>query len=150
MRHSYFNQYKFKSAEWDSVELIHEMTISWQSQIAFLKHEQRFLQELLAENTITILAQNYFGKIRHLATSLTALSEQRTVMEKRLIVHRNEIELLTDNKPEFIKEKAFQDAHLLLDLGMDNYLEKYQKLKEEIFLTMQDVFKKSKQKHYLK
>jgi hypothetical protein len=65
------------------------------------------------------------------------------------MIHRNDIVVLIDGTDEFQKEKAFQDVHLLLELLIGTYLEKYHILKEEIFKTMREVFKKSKKKQLL-
>lgn len=150
MKHPYFNQHKFKYLEWNDSDIIHEATLAWQSQFEFIRDEQKFLKGLLAENTLKLLAESCFTMAKHLATDLLQLSSELPELLKRIKAHRNNITVLIDNKDEFQKERAFQDAHLLLELALGTYLEKYYNLKEEIFKTMQDVFKKSKNRQLLK
>lgn len=150
MKHPYFNQYKFKYLEWNDSDIIHEATIMWQSQLEFVKDEQKFLKELLAENTLKLLAESCFEMAKHLATDLSKLSNQLPEILDRIQEHRNDIVVLIDNKDEFQKERSFQDAHLLLEMRIGTYLEKYHTLKVELFKTMQEVFKKSKNYQLLK
>lgn len=150
MKHPYFNQHKFKYLEWNDSDIIHEATLAWQSQLEFIKDEQEFLKGLLAENTLKLLAESCFEMAKHLATDLSKLSDQLPEILERIQSHRNDITVLIDNKDEFQKERAFQDAHLLLELRLGTYLKKYHNLKDEIFKTMQDVFKKSKNRQLLK
>lgn len=150
MKHPYFNQYKFKYFEWNDSDIIHEATLAWLSQLEFIKGEQEFLKELLAENTLKLLAESCYEMAKHLATDLSKLSDQLPEILERVEEHRNEIVVLIDEKDEFQKERAFQDGHLLLEMRIGTYLEKYHKLKEEIFTTMRGVFKKSKNRTLLK
>lgn len=87
---------------------------------------------------------------KHLATDLSKLSDQLPEIIKSVQNHRNDIVVLIDKKDEFQKERAFQDGHLLLEIRIGSYLEKYHILKDEIFTTMQNVFKKSKNRQLLK
>lgn len=144
MKHPYFNQYKFKYLEWNDAALLYETTKMWQSQLAFIKGEQSFLKELLAENTLKLLAESCFEMAKHLSTDLVKLSDELPEMLVKIKKHRNDIVELIDSKDEFFKERTFQDAHLLLEMSIGSYLEKYHNLKDEIFTTMQEVFKKSK------
>lgn len=150
MKHPYFNQYKFKYLEWNDSDIIHEATLAWLSQLEFIKGEQLFLKELLAENTLKLLAESCFEMAKHLATDLSKLSDQLPEIIKSVQNHRNDIVVLIDKKDEFQKERAFQDGHLLLEIRIGSYLEKYHILKDEIFTTMQNVFKKSKNRQLLK
>ncbi|MFT5861711.1 MAG: hypothetical protein ACI828_000354 [Flavobacteriales bacterium] len=149
MKHPYFNQYKFKYLEWNDADIIHEATLMWQSQLEFIEGEQLFLKELLSENTLLLLSETGFDMAKHLATDLSNLNSQLPKILEDVMIHRNDIVVLIDGTDEFQKEKAFQDVHLLLELLIGTYLEKYHILKEEIFKTMREVFKKSKKKQLL-
>lgn len=146
MKHPFFNQYKFRYLEWNDAQAIHDVTILWQSQIEFVKDEQAFLGELLTEHTLQLLSETGYEYAKHLAVELDKLEKEIPKLVKRLNTHRNEIVVLMDEKDEFQQERAFQDAHLLLEIKMGDYLEKYKLLKEEIFKTMKMIFAKSKEK----
>lgn len=146
MKHPYFNQYKFRYLEWNDAQTIHEVTLLWQSQIEFARDEQAFLGELLTEHTLELLSETGFEHARHLAIQLDLFQKEIPKLLKRLNTHRNEVEVLIDGNDEFLKERTFQDAHLLLEIKMGDYLEKYNILKEDIFRTMKNVFAKSKEK----
>lgn len=150
MKHPYFNQYKFKYLEWNDSDVIHEATLAWLSQLEFIKDEQLFLKGLLAENTLKLLAESCFEMAKHLATDLVQLSDRLPELINKVQEHRNDILVMIDKKDEFQKERAFQDGHLLLEMRIGTYLEKYHKLKDEVFTTMQEVFKKSKNRQLLK
>tara|TARA_R110002051_G_scaffold91205_3_gene160283 strand:- start:49654 stop:50109 length:456 start_codon:yes stop_codon:yes gene_type:complete len=150
MKHPYFNQYKFKYLEWNDSDIIHEATLMWISQLEFIEVEQLFLEELLTENTLGLLADKGFDMAKHLATDLANLSKQLPEILALVKEHRNNIVVLIDDIDEFHKEKTFQDKHLLLEMRVESYLKKYHVLKEEIFKTMSEVFKKSKSNQLLK
>lgn len=150
MKHPYFNQHKFKYLEWNDSDIIHEATLMWQSQLEFIEGEQLFLKNLLAENTVKLLAVTCFEMVKHLATDLSKLTYQLPNILQMVEAHRNDIVVLIDGENEFQKERAFKDEHLLLEMKIGSYLEKYHVLKEEIFKTMQDVFKEAKKKQLLK
>jgi hypothetical protein len=116
----------------------------WQSQLAFIKGEQAFLKALLTKNTLHLLAETGYEMAKHLATALSKLSGQLPELLERIGAHRNEIIVLMDDKDEFQKERTFKDTHLLLEMRINSYLEKYHLLKEDIFKTMQNVIKKGK------
>ena len=146
MKHSFFNQYKFKYLEWNDAQVIHEVSLQWKSQVEFVNVEQAFLGELLTEQTLTLLAETGYGHAKHLAVALDTLEKEIPKLQDRINTHLNEIKVLTDGKNDFQEERTFQDAHLLLEMKIENYLEKYNLLKEEIFTTMKSVFEKSKHK----
>lgn len=149
MNHSYFNQYKFKYLEWNDADIIHEATLMWQSQLEFMQGEQLFLKGLLTKNTLLLLTETGYDMAKHLATDLLNLSVQLPEILEKVKEHRNEIVVLLDGTDEFQKEKTFQDKHLLLEVRIGTYLEKYHLLKNEIFETMGDVFKKSNKNQLL-
>lgn len=149
MNHSYFNQYKFKYLEWNDADIIHEATLMWQSQLEFMQGEQLFLKGLLTKNTLLLLTETGYDMVKHLATDLLNLSVQLPEILEKVKEHRNEIVVLLDGTDEFQKEKTFQDKHLLLEVSIGTYLEKYHLLKNEIFETMGDVFKKSNKNQLL-
>lgn len=146
MKHSFFNQYKFKYLEWNDAQLIHEVTLQWKSQIEFTRVEQGFLAELLAEHTLMLLDDNAYEHAKHLVVTLNSLEQEIAKIQDRISTHLNDIKVLTDGKDDFQTERTFQDAHLLLEMKIESYLEKYNLLKKEVFTTMKSVFAKSKHK----
>jgi hypothetical protein len=121
----------------------------WQSQLEFMQGEQLFLKGLLTKNTLLLLTETEYDMVKHLATDLLNLSVQLPEILEKVKEHRNEIVVLLDGTDEFQKEKTFQDKHLLLEVRIGTYLEKYHLLKNEIFETMGDVFKKSNKNQLL-
>ncbi|WP_405250432.1 hypothetical protein [Dokdonia sp. Asnod3-C12] len=146
MKHPFFNQYKFKYLEWNDAQAIHDVTLLWKSQVEFIAVEQAFLGELLTEHTLQLLSETSFEYARHLAVELDAFEKVVPKLLRRITEHLNEVKVLMDGKDEFQKERTFQDAHILLELKMGDYQDKYKLLKEEIFKTMKSVFAKSKSK----
>lgn len=146
MKHPFFNQYKFKYLEWNDAQVIHEVTLQWKSQIEFIQVEQTFLGELLTEHTLTLLAETGYEYAKHLAVALNSLEKEIAKLQDQIAIHLNEIKVLTDGKNNFQEERTFQDAHLLLEMKIESYVDKYNLLKEEIFKTMKSVFAKSKSK----
>ncbi|WP_396596831.1 hypothetical protein [Dokdonia sp. R86516] len=146
MKHSFFNQYKFKYLEWNDAQLIHEVTLQWKSQVEFTRVEQGFLAKLLAEHTLMLLVDNAYEHAKHLVVTLNSLEQEIAKIQDRISTHLNDIKVLTDGKDDFQTERTFQDAHLLLEMKIESYLEKYNLLKKEVFTTMKSVFAKSKHK----
>ena len=89
MKHPYFNQYKFKYLEWNDSDIIHEATLMWISQLEFIEVEQLFLEELLTENTLGLLADKGFDMAKHLATDLANRRKQLQELLALVKEHRN-------------------------------------------------------------
>ena len=146
----YTNQYKFKYLEWHSPEEIHQTTLKWESELAFIRVEQSFLQELLTTYGIDILNQNKLKTVQSLATKLTKNEQAILKLDVLIEEHRNALEVLVDGIDELQKEKAFKDRHLLLELKLDDFLRAYRLLKKQIFDAIGEVMKQKKQKQLLK
>lgn len=145
----YFNQYKFKYLEWHSAEEIHEITLGWQSQLDFLKDEQQFLTQLLKEYTLALLSDRDFSSIRTQVELLSGLQKQLPVMRKKIIKHRNDLEVLVDGKDEIKKERAFQDRHLLLEMKIEHYLKEYKAIKKQLFDVVGQAIKNQRNKRLI-
>ena len=146
----YTNQYKFKYLEWHSPAEIHQRTLKWQSELDFLQNEQTFLHELLGTYRMDILNQKNIEVTQSLLKKLTTIEKEIPLLTRLVREHRSALVLLVDEIDEVQKEKAFKDRHLLLELKIDDYLEAYRSLKNDIFSMVSTVIKKKKQKQLLK
>ncbi|WGK64021.1 hypothetical protein [Croceiramulus getboli] len=145
----YFNQYKFKYLEWHSAEEIHEITLRWQSQLDFIKDEQQFLTQLLKEYTLALLSDKDFSSIRSQVELLSGLQQQLPTLRKKIIKHRNDLEVLVDGINEIKRERAFQDRHLLLELKIEHYLKEYKVIKKQLFDVVRQAIKSQRKKRLL-
>ncbi|MFC4633143.1 hypothetical protein ACFO3O_04450 [Dokdonia ponticola] len=142
----YTNQYKFKYLEWHSPEEIHETTIKWQSTLDFVEVEWLFLKELLSDNTLLLLSDDHFDEAQKLVSKLQSCKQEIPEIRQMLVEHRNALEVLVDGINESQKEKAFKDRHLLLEIKLNDFNDRYREIKTAIFDLMKHSFKKRKQK----
>lgn len=146
----YQNQYKFKYLEEQDPDWFPEVVRNWRSQLDFLKDEQAFLAALLKENTLALLTEKDMAHTREVASQLIALQEELPEHRAALEYYKNDIEKWMQKTPSATTKKTICDTHVLMELSIERYLKRYQKLKSDIFYIMKVCFQHLRKEQLLK
>lgn len=144
------NDQKSSYLEWKSPEEMHVSCLQWLSEINFMEDEHMFLEDMLKEYTLPVLEAHLYDKARNLVTELGSLDKKRAELKNRVLKHRNELEIMVDDKDQLEEETQYKEEHRRLKNEFGHFNQKYRNLKQEIFLTVSTALKDQKQKRLLK
>ena len=137
-------QTKFKN----DIQHLHSKTNKWLSEIEFIKIEQQFLNELITDHIIGFCESDKFNKAKLLLNGINheaKLSEQLIADIKE---HRINLSLLIEHI-YIKKENDFRKDHELLKMEVENYIQNFKYIKEQVFELVLFIMKKEKQKKLL-
>lgn len=132
----------------NSIERLHAKAQQWISEIEFIKIEQNFLKELLAEHIIGLCTTDNYTKAKLLLKGI----EHETNLGNKLIEsikeHKINLALLLENI-YLKKEDTFRNNHKLLKIEVNNYIENFKYIKEQVFELVLFIMKSEKEKKLL-
>jgi len=132
----------------NSIEYLHGKTQNWISEIEFIKIEQDFLKELLAEHIIGLCDTNNFSKAKLYLNGIN----HETILGETLIEsikeHQINLALLVENI-YLKKENLFRENHEFLKNELKNYIDNFKYIKEQVFELILLIMKKEKQQKLL-
>jgi len=132
----------------NSIEYLHSKSQQWISEIEFIKIEQDFLKELLAEHIIGLCDSNNFADAKLL---LNGINHEKNLGEKlieSIKEHKINLALLIENI--YLKrETSFRDNHESLRTEVKNYIENFKYIKQQVFELVLHIMKKEKQQKLL-
>jgi hypothetical protein len=132
----------------NSIEHLLIKARGWMSEISFIKVEQNFLKELLAEHIVGLCETNNFQKAKLLLKGIE--HEQKLGMEllNNIEEHNINLSLLFENI--YLKrEDNFRKNHEFLKSEVKNYIENFKYLKEQVFDLVLLIMKKEKERKLL-
>ncbi len=121
------------------LDVLHEQSNEWLSEIAFWRDETAFFYALVVEKTLTavpIAARETIEEIENALVSLTGgeLEELQKAVEQ----HENYLGYLLETNPDH--DGNYREKHKLLEMKFKELERRFRKLKSEIF----DLVKMSK------
>lgn len=132
----------------NSVEQLLQGTKKWVSEINFIKIEQDFLSELLAEHIMSSCDTNNFQKAKLLLNGIKHERKFGDELFNNIKEHNVNLALLIENI--YLKrEDNFRKKHELLKYEVNNYIENFKYIKEQIFDLVLFIMKKDKQEKLL-
>ncbi len=135
--------------EWISPEEMHRTTVSWLSELKFIKDEQRFLNSLVKSYTEQLIDHKIYDKSKELVGNILDAEKELVGLLKKVQVHENQLEIMIDDVDQPKMEKAYRETHEELMQDMQRYLEDYRELKRQLFKLLSQVLKQEKQKRLL-
>ncbi|MCX2720100.1 hypothetical protein [Lentiprolixibacter aurantiacus] len=135
--------------EWISPEEMHKATLSWISELKFVRDEQLFLNGLVKSFTSELIEHNIYDKSKEIVGAILDAENEQNALLKQVEVHENQLEIMIDDVDQPKMEKAYRDSHLELMKLMGSYLEGYRALKRELFNLLSEIIKKEKQNRLL-
>ncbi|WP_372744200.1 hypothetical protein [Lutibacter sp.] len=130
------------------IEELHQKTTKWISEIEFIKIEQDFLKEMLSEHIISLCEMENFKTAK---LFLNGIEHEGKLGAKLLLDikdHKMNLALLMENI-YMKKEDDFRKKHTELKLELDNYIQNFKYIKEQVFKLVLQIMKKEKQQKLL-
>ena len=116
----------------NSIERLQAKTQQWISEIEFIKIEQNFLKELLAEHIIGLCTTDNYTKCRLFLNGIEHETSLGNKLIESLKEHKINLALLLENI-YLKKEDTFRNNHKLLKIEVNNYIENFKYIKEQVF-----------------
>lgn len=132
----------------NSIEHLMNKAKKWVSELEFIKVEQQFLKELLAEHIIGLCETHNFQKAKLLLNGLEHESKLGDELMDDIKDHTVNLALLIENI--YLKrEDNFRQNQEYLKGEMVNYVENFKFLKQQVFELVLFIMKTQKQKKLL-
>jgi len=139
---------KSKATCTSSIEDLYKKTQDWVAEIEFIKIEQQFLKELLAEHIIELCESDNFNKAKLLLKGI----DHENILGNDLLIsiddHNVNLSLLIENI--YLKREAdFRKNHELIEVEVTNYIQNFRYIKEQIYELVLLIMKNNKKHHML-
>lgn len=132
----------------NSIDHLMNKAKKWVSELEFIKVEQQFLKELLAEHIIGLCETHNFQKAKLLLNGLEHESKLGDELMDDIKDHTINLALLIENI--YLKrEDNFRQNQEYLKGEMANYVENFKFLKQQVFELVLFIMKTQKQKKLL-
>ena len=123
-------------------------TKKWTSEINFIKIEQHFLEEILSEHILGLCETNNFQKAKLLLNGISHEIKLGDELINDIKDHSINLALLIENI--YLKrEDNFRNHQEHLKSEVNNYIDNFKYLKEQIFELVLFIMKKEKEKKLL-
>ncbi|WP_149277000.1 hypothetical protein [Pareuzebyella sediminis] len=139
----------YRYSEWLSPEEMHAMSVQWLSKLKFAKDEQLFLNDLVRNYTLQLVEGDIFEKSKVIVKDLSNAEKEVIILMKKVQVHENQLNIMTDDVNQLPMEKAYIQAHKELLSEIEHYSAEYRELKVKLFGLLTDIMKKQKQHRLL-
>ena len=143
------NKSHIKYIEWRSIENLHEGILNCISELRFTKDEQQFLEDLIINHTMGLIAGNSYELSKNVITRLTKSRIKLGPLLKRLMAHSNDLESLLDENHIIGEMENFKELHSQLMYEVFAYTSQFKRVKKQIFKLIKQIMKESKQKRLL-
>ena len=135
--------------EWFSPDEMHEHSKTWLSHLAFMQHEQEFLNGLITFYMKQLADSKLYGRSKELINALLDLEKKITVLQDIVVKHEGQLEIMLDQIDQPKMESAYRDEHHDLLLRMQQYESEYKQVKKSLFSLISEIIRKEKQQHLL-
>jgi uncharacterized protein YbcC (UPF0753/DUF2309 family) len=139
------NKAHIKYIEWRSMEELHEEIFTCISELRFTKDEQQFLEDLILNHTMGLLAGKSYELSRNVITRLTKSRNKLEPLLKKLVEHNNDLQSLLDEINNIEEMDDFKKLHNQLMSEFILYNAQFKRIKKQIFKLIKQVLKERKQ-----
>tara|TARA_R100000935_G_scaffold15425_2_gene30799 strand:+ start:24927 stop:25364 length:438 start_codon:yes stop_codon:yes gene_type:complete len=140
----------YKIVQWSTPEELYSECLEWASQLKFIKDEQRFLDNLIKEYTVSLISEDAYNDSLKLVGELNTEEKELSKLFKRVKDHTNSIEVLLDATADERKGAAYREIHYYLKVDVFTYAKKYRETKTALFKKIKKLMKNEKRCHLLK
>ncbi len=133
-----------KYIQWLSPDDMHKQSLSWISEMNFIKDEQYFFDELITAYTRKLIETKKFAANKKLIDSLNEFRRNLKTIIKKIVEHENKLEIMVDGIDQKEEEAAYKNTHRELIDEVSYYLNEYRTLKRQLFGMIKDIMKKEK------
>lgn len=134
-----------KYIEWRSIEELHEEILSCISELRFTKDEQQFLEDLILNYTMGLLAGKSYELSRNVITRVTKSRNKLGPFLKKLMSHNNDLQSLFDEINNIEEMDDFKKLHNQLMSEFSTYNAQFKKVKKQIFKLIKQILKERRQ-----
>ena len=134
-----------KYIEWRSVEDLHADIINSISELRFIKDEQQFLEDLIINHTMGLIAGDSYELSKNAITKLSKSRKKLGPLLKKLTSHSNKLEILLDENHIINEMEDFKELHYQVMKEFNTYDSGFKKVKKQIFKLIKKILKESKQ-----
>jgi tRNA/tmRNA/rRNA uracil-C5-methylase (TrmA/RlmC/RlmD family) len=127
---------------------LHSKTNKWLSEIEFIKVEQKFLNELISDHIIGLCKSDNFKKGKLLLNGINHEAKLSEKLVADIKEHRINLSLLIEHI-YIKKENDFRKENALLKIEVENYIQNFKYIKEQVFELVLFIMKKEKEKKLL-
>ena len=138
-----------KYIEWFSPKEMHENSRSWLSQLAFIQHEQEFLNGLITFYMRQLADTRLYKRSKEIIQDLLKKEKEITLLHDKVVKHEGQLDIMLDDVDQPKMEQAYRDEHHDLIQEIEAYEIQYQKTKKLLFTLISEIIKKEKQHHLL-
>lgn len=139
------NKAHIKYIEWRSIEELHEEILNCISELRFTKDEQQFLEDLILNHTMGLLAGKSYDVSRNVITKLTKSRNRLEPLLKKMMSHNNELQSLLDEINNIEEMEDFKKLHNQLMSEFIVYNSQFKKVKKQIFKLIKQILKEKRQ-----
>ena len=125
------------------------MSVLWLSKLKFAKDEQLFLNDLVRNYTLQLVEGDIFENSKVIVNDLSNAEKEVTILMKKVQVHENQLNIMTDDVDQLPMEKAYIQTHKELLSEIEHCSAEYRALKVKLFSLLTDIMKKQKQHRLL-
>ncbi|NNM23806.1 MAG: hypothetical protein HKO54_09645 [Flavobacteriaceae bacterium] len=140
----------YKFIAWSNPEALHQSCIEWIQELEFVKDEQRFLDDLIKNHTLSLISGKTYNNSIALIAQLSSVEKDLDTLLGNVKKHSNELSVLVDDVEEPEVENTFKENHAMIKIQVSRYLSEYRKTKKRIFKLIKRIMKSEKQKRLLK
>ncbi|MGV8946051.1 MAG: hypothetical protein ACOH1N_06450 [Lutibacter sp.] len=127
---------------------LHAKSKQWISETEFVKIEQNFLKELLADHIIELCTEDNYPQAKLLLNGIVHETKLGNKLMESIKEHKINLALLLENI-HLKRENIFRSNHKLLKMEVRNYIENFKYIKEQVFELVSVIMKKEKEKKML-
>jgi hypothetical protein len=139
------NRAHIKYIEWRSIEELHEEILNCISELRFTKDEQQFLEDLILNHTMGLLAGKSYELSRNIITRLTKSRNRLGPLLKKMMSHNNDLQYLLDEINNIEEMEDFKKLHNQLMSEFVVYNSQFKKVKKQIFKLIKQILKEKRQ-----
>jgi len=144
------NKSHMKYIEWRSVQDLHADILNSISELHFIKDEQQFLEDIIRNYTLGLIAGDSYELSKSAVTELSKSKKKLGPLLKKLTSHNNKLELLLDDNHIINEMEDFKEFHYNLMLEFNAYNAQFKSVKKQIFKLIKKILKEGKQHKLLR
>ena len=138
-----------KYVAWLSLEIIHNGSRKWLSELEFAKDEQLFFDDLIKLYTLQLIDSKHFSLSKKIVNNLSNLQKETHKLIAIIKTHENDLKIMLHGMNQVKAKNAYREEHGKLIIIVNVFLEKYRTLKTQLFTHVKSILKEGKQKRLL-
>ncbi len=124
---------------------LHELSLTYMSDLEFMRDEQSFLEHLLSSHFLELSAEELYETTRKLIRKLKEVEKLGTDLIDELTVFNKQVAATIINKDDQPATESMQKLQVF-ENDFSNYVLKFKYVKKKIFALIKEIMKSHKQK----